>query len=222
MTPPDVDAIRAATSDPDLPSEAAELYAGVLETYREMADASRRTIVGLLVVAGVSELLNRAAISGFQVGPLSVTDVSSIRKILPAVAAYLAYEITACSVQAMHSRRVLNAINETFRPGLHASRYDRLTYPRQSSFFGPLSWYESSTSLNKVISLLAAVIRIGSMVVPVLLLIRWLVILFDAFGFTDLLIVASGVVSIGFIILSVLVVIECVRGGLINGRSLFL
>jgi hypothetical protein len=169
-----------------------------------------------LVVAGIIELLNRAAVSDVQLGGFTVTDLSVIRKVLPMVAAYLIYDITACSTRNIYSSRILGAINRTYRPALHKSRYAILAHPRGSSFFGPFSWHKSDTKTYKAIEMLVAVLRVGSMATPVVLLAYWFTLMFRAFGFEDPLVWLSAGVSGGFTALAVLVVIEGIRSNLIS------
>jgi hypothetical protein len=208
--------IRGAFSDGPLPEKVAQVYEQILDRTKDLAEINRRSVFGLLLVSGSAELLTRAGISGLQLGPFEITDLSAIRIVLPLMASYLIYDIATNSIKSIYSRHLLIAINHAFRRSLHDGQYVRLTYPHGAPLFGPLPWYESQTRTYWLIEKMTIILRIGSMAVPPLLISRWYYGLFRVFGFKNPLLWLSTTTAIGFIVFAILLILEANRSNLIN------
>jgi hypothetical protein len=182
---------------------------------KDTTENNRRSVLALLLVTGSAELLNRAAISGLQLGPFQISDLSLIRIVLPAVASYLFYDIMTNSIRNIYSRRLLSLVNNVYRPSLYAGQFARLTYPQGSSLFGPFTWYESTTRTYGAIQRITAVLRAGSVLTPLALVSYWYARLFRSFGFSNVLLWISLLAATGFLVFSILIFIEAVRSDLI-------
>lgn len=211
----DPDSIQTAFSEPPLADGIAQVYSQILERMKDTTENNRRTVLALLLVTGSTELLNRAAISGFQLGPFQISDLSLIRIVLPAVASYLFYDIMTNSIRNIYSRRLVSLVNSVYRPALYASQFARLTYPQGSSLFGPFSWYESNTRTYGAIQRITAVLRAGSVLTPLALVSYWYARLFRSFGFSNILLWISLLAATGFLVFSILILIEALRSNLI-------
>jgi len=208
--------IRLAFVDKPLADNVGQFYQQVLERIKETSEVNRRSVLGLLIVTGGAELLNRAAVSGLQLGPFQITDLSVIRIILPLAAAYLVYDIITNSIRNIYSQRLLSRINQIFRPALYDAQYARLTYPQGSSLFGPLVWYEAGTRTYGTVRNITAVLRAGSILTPLVLISYWYVRLFQALGYANLLLWISVTVAAGFIAFSIVLLLEAMRSNLIG------
>ncbi|MBL7493742.1 hypothetical protein I6A60_35085 [Frankia sp. AgB1.9] len=211
------DLVREALSDPDLPEAAEKLHERFIEIIRDSQTIQGRSILALLLATGFMELMNRAAVSGVQLAGFTVTDLSSIRKVLPAIAAYLIYETITCAVRIKYAKRLAVGLDRAYRPSFHASRLGRFVTPRGSAIFGPLSWHQSDTWSYGMIKFLVATLRALSAIIPFALLVYWYIVLVRAFGFIDPVLWISAVVAGGFTALALLLVIEGSRSDLAVG-----
>jgi hypothetical protein len=200
--------LAEALSDPPLPEQAERFYCRLLERMKDLADASRRDAYLLLLVAACMELLNRAAIVDVSLGPFAVNDISLVHKVLPVVAAFLVYDISANGVRYLYTRKLANSVVDDYQPALSAaSTYSRLTYPLASSLYGPLPWYQERVRIRPIVAMTAA-LRIGAVILPPVLMISWFWRLFSTYGADDVLVWISACFTAGFVIFAALVVLE--------------
>jgi hypothetical protein len=66
---------------------------------KELISSLRRSVFGLLLIAAVVQLLDLAAISDFQLGPIRLSDLTLVHKFLPVVASYLIYDIVVTVIR---------------------------------------------------------------------------------------------------------------------------
>jgi hypothetical protein len=203
------------------PEQASALYDRLLQRLKDVTDASRRSALGLILVAIVWELLDRAAISEVSVGGFQISDLSVVRRVLPVVGAYFIFDLVSNGFRYYYTRDVVVEMDKHYSTRLHDVDVTRLCYPVPPSLFGPLVWYRTNTPRASLVAAFNAALRLGSVTIPVLLEVRWYVRLFADFGPDDLLLWLSLVCSTGLIMFAGLLAIEGVDRGII-GPSRFL
>jgi hypothetical protein len=120
--------------------EDARQYLEKLEvSMNETAQAERKSMVALLVIAGAFELIRRAAVEEIQFMVIQVKDFSLIEKALPLLFAYYLYDIVILSIRLGYGLRAFFTVTELVYPGLRRTELDRLISPRPASLFGPVS-----------------------------------------------------------------------------------
>jgi hypothetical protein len=205
---PSGDELRHAFSEDLLPQGVSQYYDQLLHRIEDITGSVRRSVVWLLLITAAIELLNRTAISRLQVGPFEVSDLSVARIFLPLVGAYLVFDIIVTQIRNFYSRRLLYAINRTYRPTLYQSGFDVLTLPQYSPLMDPLPLRRSNTILYRALTAFALTLMMGSVLTPFLLILYWYVVLFRAFGTDDVLLWISTLAAAGFVIFAALMMLE--------------
>jgi hypothetical protein len=183
---------------------------------KDIRDAGRRTVALLLLTAATFELLNRAAISNVQLGPIQVKDLSLIQKALPVVFGYLIYEQTTQGVRYLYSLTIANGISHLFQQPLRATQLDELLNPIGSPLFGPMDWHESDTFMRRLVGVFTIALRTGSIVVALLIEVYSLYQLFKVYGGTDAYVWFSTIFALAFITFAALVVLTGISDKLIR------
>lgn len=112
-------------------NQAAIDYLGELRSrMKDLSEGIRRTAVLLLLVAAVFQLLDQAVVVGLQVGPFRISDLSIIQRVLPAVFAYLIYDMAVLGVRYLYSINLAIEISELFQPSIRSNRLDVLLNPQ--------------------------------------------------------------------------------------------
>ncbi|WP_132189797.1 MULTISPECIES: hypothetical protein [Kribbella] len=199
----------------------ASLYDRLLDRLKEINDASRKSILGLLLVTTAVELLNRAAISNVAIGGFEVSDLSVVRKILPMVAAYFIYDLVVHGFRFYYTRAVVSEIDRIYSSQLSAHRLTRISYPIAPSLFGPLAWYQSKSSMFPIVAAFNVVLRAGTVLTPLLLELWWYTKLFNTFGLDDVLLWVSSSLSAAFIAFAAVLVVEGVKRGVLRRENFF-
>jgi len=195
---------------------AALQYLNELRTQmQEISKSSRQTALLLLLTAAAFELLNRAAVANAEIGPFQIKDLSLIQKVLPVIFAYFIYDAFVLGARYLYSMRVADEITRTFQPSLSDAVLDRLLYPQGSSLFGPMLWHKSNSSMYRLTTAFTMVLRVGSVVSPILIEIYAFSSLRNRFGLNDVVVAFSLIFSLGFIAFSVLILLTSLRDGLI-------
>jgi hypothetical protein len=120
------------------PQKAGEYLEKLEVSMNETAQAERKSMVILLVIAAAFELIRRTAVEEIQFAVLQVKDFSLIEKVLPLLFAYYLYEIVILSIRIGYGLRTHSIIIELVNPGLRRTNLDRLITPRTASLFGPV------------------------------------------------------------------------------------
>jgi len=112
----------------------------VLERWSEIASARRRT--GTLIVSlGVGSVSLAGAKHGeFTLGPLKLTNVSSVLTIVPATISFLLYELAALMAAAQRYRHVVKALVGRLYPPVAANDLGRLLAPAAPALWGHDQW----------------------------------------------------------------------------------
>lgn len=212
--------LRTAFSGQDALDIAAKYLDDLRARMNDIRTTSRRTVALLLLVAASFELLNRAAVSNVQLGPLQIRDLGPIQKALPVVFAYLIYEQVALGVRYLYSWTVASGIAGLFQPSLRATGLDELLNPIGSALFGPMDWYQSNTLTRRMVGVFNIALRGGSLSVPLVIEGYALYQLFKVFGSRDVVVWFSTLFSLGFISFAALVVLTSLTDKLVRFRML--
>jgi hypothetical protein len=195
---------------------AIEYLAELRSRMKDLSEGIRRTAVLLLLVAAVFQLLDQAAVVGLQAGPFRISDLSIIQRVLPAIFAYLIYEMAVLGVRYLYSINVAIEISKLFQPSIRSSKLDVLLNPQGSPLFGPMLWHRSQSREYRLVSKFMLVLRLGSVLLPPIIEIYAYYRLFEAFGLKDAIVWLSALVSLGLIMFAGLVVLTALRDGLIR------
>jgi hypothetical protein len=187
---------------------------------KDLSESSRRTVVLLLLVAAVFQLLDQAAVVSVQAGPFQIRDLSLIQRVLPLIFAYLIYDATVFGVRYLYSLRVASEIARSCQPSIKSSSLDALLNPQGSPLFGPMLWHRSKSRQYRLLTGLTLVLRLGSLLVPLMIEVYAFYRLFEVFGRRDEVIWISALISFGFIVLAAMVILTGLRDGLIRPRAL--
>jgi hypothetical protein len=182
---------------------------------QDISKSSRQNVLLLLLTAAAFELLNRAAVANAEIGPFQIKDLSLIQKVLPVIFAYFIYYAFVLGARYLYSMRVADEITRTFQPALSDAILDRLLYPQGSPLFGPLLWHKSNSSMYRLTTAFTRVLRIGSVVSPILIEIYAFSSLRDRFGLNDVVVAFSLIFSLGFLAFSALILLTSLRDGLV-------
>jgi hypothetical protein len=202
-------------------NSAAIAYLGELRVrMKDLSDSSRRTVILLLLVAAAFQLLDQAAVVSVQAGPFQIRDLSVIQKVLPVIFAYLIYDETVSGIRYLYSLRVASEISRAFQPSVKSSSLDGLLNPQGSPLFGPMLWHRSKSREYRLLAKLTQVLRLGSLLLPLVIEAYAFYRIFEAFGFRDVVVWISALVALGFIIFAALVILTALRDGLIEPKAI--
>jgi hypothetical protein len=186
-------------------ASAAQNYLPILlENMKDIAHAQRRSMMLWLFGAAAFELFNRAAIAEATLGPLKLTDISFIHKGLPVFLAYLLYDVTAVGVVYVYSEVVWSETIRLVQEPLASSGLDLLLLPFGTSLIGPI-WISSSRRWNSVVRFFTAILRLSTVIVPLVFIGYALIYLYIVFGPHDLLVWLSTFFTLGFLLYAVII-----------------
>jgi hypothetical protein len=208
--------VETAFGGVDGSARAKSYVASLQAAMKDIADAQRRSVFLALLIAATMELFNRAAVSNVQVGPFQISDLSLIRKFLPVLFAYLMYDIVVLGLRYLQSWAVWVEILRVFDGALSSSGLQRLLLPVGPSLYGPLFFPERG-KLEALAQLFTAVLRLGSLVFPLIIEVYAISILFISFGVNDLLVWLSAIVSAAFLLYGVILFIAG-RGNFLGNK----
>jgi hypothetical protein len=207
--------VRSAFPDEASLGYAGEFAESLRGNMKDIAEAARRSVLfGLLTVA-TFELINRAAVTDVQIGPLKVRNLSLINKAIPLVFAYLVYDTAALELRYRYCERTYLEIMKLAHKRIRSVGLDCLTFPATPSLFGPFL-LETQSRLGRLAGTLRQVFRAAAIVSTLGVEFYLLSQLFKTYGFRDILtwfVVAMSLVLLGCAAI-VYVVIMRVKGEL--------
>jgi hypothetical protein len=196
--------VQKAFGDLDGASAAQNYLPPLRENMKDIAHAQRRSMMLWLFGAAAFELFNRAAIAEATLGPLKLTDISFIHKGLPVFLAYLLYDVTAVGIVYVYSEVVWSETIRLVQEPLASSGLDRLLLPFGTSLIGPI-WVSSSKRWNWVVMFFTAILRLSTVIVPLVFIGYALVYLYIVFGTHDFLVWLSAFFTLGFLFYAVII-----------------
>lgn len=191
--------------------EAAGKYVEALRlSARDVAASISRTVLLLLALVGTFLLLTfaqGAPNSRITLGPIGLTDVSAIERVLPAIVAYLFYQLAALTAVYDRADWVIEAIMAHYRPSLAQSHLDRLLMPQLPQLYsighpapeGRLAAVGDAASLG---------MTIGLVVLPALFEVYAFYRLFDRYGFGDVIVSVALLLSAVAIVSAIATYVE--------------
>jgi hypothetical protein len=217
--------VQNTLADPLPEPQVLDFYNRLYDRLSDLSDTLRRSTLGLLIVAAITELFNGTGVAHLQLGPFEINDLSTIRKFLPLLGAYLIYDLVATGTRYVYSRRVLNALNYAYRPALFRRRYAALTYPLTGSLYGRALWSDAESNgshlASRLVGIYTTVLRLGSATTPVALECIWFWRLFLNYGTGDALVWLSLVLSVGFVSFAAATLVNAVGGRMVDLRKVF-
>lgn len=174
-----------------------------LSSWRQLSDNITRTVIFIFLLAGVFELLvNVNSIKGITLGPLTFSNTSLFQVFIPALVAYLLYDVWSLVARWRDHAAIYYAIVNRFEPKLFESDLPGMVAPviRGPWSLGSVSQREADRPTDifdqfiRVILLLA-----GGIILPLAFEFQAYYTLVHRYGVGDILIWVSAVATIFFI-----------------------
>jgi hypothetical protein len=164
------------------PQFAEEYLSAVLSVMGEIRSNERRSSTMAIGLAALFLLLRQTGITRLQFGGVEIRDLAFVEEAVPAVFAYLIYDLVALSLRSWYSRlacvEILRITREpVWRTGLH-----RLLYNHASSLFGSL-WLATDGGMDRTAHVLRRGISVSAVLVPTGFELYAFTTLFLTFGF---------------------------------------
>jgi len=111
-----------------------------LERWSEITRTARRTAIFIVVLGVGFVLVAGAQKAEFTLGPLKLTNVSSVLTIVPAIVSFALYELAALMLAASNHSKIVEALVERFYPSIAANDLDLVLAPATASLWGHEVW----------------------------------------------------------------------------------
>ena len=140
MPKTDVERAKEAFDENGAPAFAPAYLDGLWAGWTDAARAARRT--GTLLVSLVVGfiLLTHAKNTAFTLGPLKLTDITSVLILVPAAASILLYELYVLEFAQVRYREVSLAVVDQIYPAVRKSELDVMLRPPTASLWGNDGW----------------------------------------------------------------------------------
>jgi hypothetical protein len=112
----------------------------ILQTWRELQGALRRTVTGLVLLVVAFFILADADAVEFTLGPVKLTGVGGALVLAPAVASYLVYEHVILITATWRYAALRSAIIQQLHPNLYAEDLESPLMPGFASAWGNEPW----------------------------------------------------------------------------------
>jgi hypothetical protein len=196
--------VAAALADSTVQADADEYLKSVRENMRSTEDSIIKVGRTLLVVIIGFEFLARGAISEASIAGLKFTDLSLIQKILPVLIAYLTYWLHSLYAFRRLLSEAHNQVMEKTQPAIYINDLDY--YVKAHSAFSTENLLASNTEgiQSKFIGNLTKPFMLVIALGPTLFEIYAFYRCFSAFGIHDLIVWVVLIVSVPFVVQSLL------------------
>lgn len=178
-------------SDPDLSSYRSDYIKELRENWSRNNDTQSRDLILLVLLAAIFELISRSAVGKISIGPIEVSDLPIIAKVLPIIIAYLYYDIAVLAAWHDLFSSANTALMSLAYPKAAEEDFDVLLHPRLHALAAP-GLPVNSTLLKVVNAFLGLMILLGAIAFEIYAFYA----LFHRFGYTDIVVWASLSVSI--------------------------
>jgi hypothetical protein len=122
--------IESVLADADNREYGKTYLADLKENWKETTTAIGKTLLLAALSMTLFELLTRGAISKASYAGVEVTDLSLIRKVLPAIVAYFYLDLVVLHMRNMHLRRTYIGAFSKLYPAFKQERLEYFTAPR--------------------------------------------------------------------------------------------
>lgn len=130
----------------------------VLAGWTEIETALRRTIILIVVLVVAFLLLADAKTTEFDLGPLTLSDVTGVLTLVPAIVSFLYFEFVVLLTAGVRYRRVRDALVENLHPDLYENDLEKMLFPPVTSVLGFNRWRLPTTpggAIAKTVEILA-------------------------------------------------------------------
>jgi hypothetical protein len=177
----------------------------LLQNLRETDKGIRYVTAAVIFLIFTFELFARAAVSEISLGPVKLSELSLIHRLLPALAAYFLFELVSLYDLRSRGAHVFYAGIAKFYPDVYATDLEAYLLPSSPTVFGDSRFLDSEHSTAKIQKFLnyviATVLILGTLIFIASALYR----LFGIFGRADPIVWISSVVSVVYAVQGFLV-----------------
>jgi hypothetical protein len=112
----------------------------ILDASKALAESLRRTVIAIATLVTVFFLLAGAKSAQFTLGPLKLTNVSSVLTLIPALVAFLSYEFCAVLTAGFRFEALKTALIRKLHPQLFADDLHHMLGPISLQAWGTPQW----------------------------------------------------------------------------------
>ncbi len=196
-----------------------QYFKALLENFHRLDEKYHRSLFLLLFSIASFELLAHTSIVEAAVGPFKLSDLGLLQKYFPLVTAYSYCSMSSLGVMRQHMRDLTPAVVTINHESVAKNSLDIFLQPHSLFHSSETSQKFSFGILSKTFLHIEAVFVLALMVGPVAFLGRAFYHCFVAFGFRDINLWVSLILSFAFVVQAVLIFVHYFRDMYVIGSA---